>query len=358
MIKRRKTRSVKIGNITVGGDAPIFVQSMCKTPTHNVGATVKQIHELEDVDCEIIRVAVPDDRAVNALKKIKKQISIPLVADVHFDFKLALKALDTGIDKLRINPGNIGGREKIEMIGRKAKELGIPIRVGVNSGSIEKDLLEKYGHASPEALVESAMKCVKILEGLDFFDIVISLKASDVLKTVKAYELMSKAMSYPLHLGITEAGTIFSGTVKSSIGIGYLLTRGIGDTIRVSLTGDPKEEVRVGFEILKSLGLRKHGVNFISCPTCGRCEVDLFSLANKVEQRLRKIKEPITVAVMGCIVNGPGEAREADVGAACGKGRGAIFRKGKVVETVNENEIADALYDEIDKILDEKHEKP
>ncbi len=354
MTERRKTIQVNVGNVAIGSDAPISVQSMCKTFTHDVEATVKQIHELEDAGCEIVRVAVPDLRDTEALKKIKKQISIPLVADVHFDYKLALKSLEAGIDKLRINPGNIGDKEKIKIIGKEAKNRGIPIRVGVNSGSLEKDLLKKYSSATPEAMVESAMKCIKILENIDFFDIIISLKAPDISRTVKAYELASKTTRYPLHLGVTEAGSIKSGIIKSAIGIGNLLAKGIGDTIRVSLTGNPVEEVRTGFEILKSLGLRKCGANLVSCPTCGRTEIDLIPIVDEVERRLQKIKEPITVAVMGCIVNGLGEGKEADVGIAGGKKRGIIFRRGKVVKTVKEDEIVDALFEEIDKILDER----
>ena len=357
MIKRNKTRPVKVGNVTIGGNSSISVQSMCKTFTHDIQATVRQIHKLEDVGCEIVRVAVPDIRAVEALPKIKRQISIPLVADVHFNYNLALKSLGKGIDKLRINPGNIGDEKKIKLIGREANNRGIPIRVGVNSGSLEKDLLRKYGSVTPEAMVESVMRCIKTLEDVDFSDIVVSLKASDTSRTVKAYELIAKLTRYPLHLGITEAGSINSGMIKSAIGIGHLLAEGIGDTIRVSLTGDPREEVKVGFEILKSLNLRKHGANLISCPTCGRTEIDLIPISKEVERRLQKIKEPITVAVMGCVVNGPGEAKEADVGVAGGKKVGAIFRKGNVVKTVKENEIIDALFEEIDKILDEKYGK-
>jgi len=305
-IKRRKTRPVRVGNVTIGGNAPISIQSMCKTFTHDVKATVEQIHELERAGCEIIRVAVPDMRSADALPNIKKQISIPLVADIHFNYKLALKALF--VDKLRINPGNIGSREKVKMVVKEAKDRQIPIRIGVNAGSLEKDLLKKYRYATPEAMVESALKHVKILEDLDFFDIVISLKASDVLRTVKAYELMSERRDYPLHLGITEAGIVKFGTIKSSVGIGYLLLQGIGDTIRVSLTGSPVEEVFVGYEILRSLGLREYGVNLISCPTCGRAEIDTVSIANEVDKRLQmmrnKIKKPITVAVMGCLPKG------------------------------------------------------
>lgn len=352
MIKRRKTIQVKVGNVTIGSDAPISVQSMCRTFTHDVEATVKQIHELENIGCEIIRVAVPDLRAAEALKEIKKQISIPLVADIHFDYKLALKALEAGVDKLRINPGNIGSQEKLELIVKEAKNRNTPIRIGVNAGSLEKDLLEKYGQATARAMVESALRHVEILESLDFFDIVISLKASDVWRTINAYELIAKKTNYPLHLGITEAGTFPSGIIKTAIAEGYLLLKGIGDTIRVSLTDNPREEVMVGFQILQSLGLRKHGLNLISCPACGRCEVDFAKIANEVVRRLEKIKKPVTVAVMGCVVNGPGEAKEADVGVACGKGKGVIFRKGEIVRTVKENEIVSVLLGEVNKFLD------
>lgn len=353
-MKRKKTRPVKVGNVTIGGNAPISVQSMTKTFTHDVKSTVRQIHGLEKVGCEIIRVAIPDIKSANALSEIKKQISIPLVADVHLDYKLALKSLEAGVDKLRINPGNIGDEKKVRIVVKEAKNRNIPIRIGVNLGSLEKDLLNKYG-PTPEAMVESALRHVKILEDLDFFDIVISLKTSDVLMTIKAYELISEKKDYPLHLGITEAGMVKSGSIKSAVGIGHLLYKGIGDTVRVSLTSDPIEEVKIGYEILKSLGLREYGPKLISCPTCGRTEIDIVSIANEVDRRLQKIKEPLTVAVMGCIVNGPGEAREADVGLAGGKGKGAIFRKGKIVKTVKEEEIVDALFEEIDKVIDEKH---
>lgn len=352
MIKRRKTREVKIGKIKIGGSNPIAVQSMCNTDTRNVKATVKQIYELEEVGCEIIRVAVPDMEAAEALGRIKKQIHIPLVADIHFDYRLALEAIKQGVDKVRINPGNIGSREKTEAVVKAVKKRKIPIRIGINVGSLEKDILAKYkGKATPEGMVESAARHIKILENLDFGDIVISLKASDVPRTIEAYQLFSKKYDYPLHLGITEAGTIWSGSIKSAVGIGSLLTQGIGDTIRVSLTGSVNEEVRVGFEILKSLGLREYGPILISCPTCGRTEIDLVSLAKRVEKAIAKIKKPLKVAVMGCVVNGPGEAREADIGVAGGKGRGVIFVKGKIIKTVPEKEILPTLLEEIDKIV-------
>ncbi len=351
MIKRKKTREIKIGRVKIGANNPIAVQSMCDVDTRDVKATVKQIHELEEVGCEIVRVAVPDIKAAKALGKIKKQINIPLVADIHFDYRLALEAIEQGVDKLRINPGNIGSKEKIESVVKRAKEKQIPIRIGVNSGSIEKDLLERHGSATPQAAVESVLRHIRILEDLDFFDIVISLKFSDVLRTTEAYRLISKKVDYPLHLGITEAGTKFSGTIKSSVGLGILLAEGIGDTIRVSLTGEVVKEVMVGYEILKALGLREHGPILISCPVCGRCEIDLPSLAKKVEKAIAHIKKPIKVAVMGCVVNGPGEAREADVGVAGGKGYGAIFVKGKVIKTVPEKEILPVLLKEIKKII-------
>jgi len=350
-MKRRKTREIKIGRVKIGGKNPIAVQSMCNTDTRNVKATVRQIKELEEVGCEIIRVAVPDMVAAKELGKIKKQIKIPLVADIHFDYLLALEAVDQGVDKLRLNPGNIGSQEKIEAVVRVAEKAKIPIRIGINSGSIEKDLLEKYGSATSEAAVESALRHIKILEDLDFSDIVISLKFSDVLRTIEAYRLISQKVDYSLHLGITEAGLKFAGTIKSAVGLGILLNKGIGDTIRVSLTGEVAEEVKVGYEILKSLGLREYGPTLISCPVCGRCEIDLAALAKKVEKAIAHIKKPIKVAVMGCVVNGPGEAREADVGVAGGKGMGAIFVKGKIIKTVPEKEIIPSLLKEIQKLV-------
>jgi len=351
-IKRRKTREIKIGKIKIGGNNPIAVQSMCNTDTRDIKATVAQIKKLEKADCEIVRVAVPDMQAAQALGQIKKQIKIPLVADIHFDYRLALEAVKQGVDKLRINPGNIGSQEKTESVVKACQGKGIPIRIGVNSGSLEKDILRKYqGKVTAEGMVESAQRHIGILENLGFYDIVVSLKASDVPRTIQAYRLFSQKFAYPVHLGVTEAGTPWSGTIKSAIGIGTLLAEGIGDTLRVSLTGDVVEEVKVGWEILKSLELREHGPVLISCPTCGRTEIDLTSLAKKVEKAISKIKEPIKVAVMGCIVNGPGEAREADVGVAGGKGCGAIFVKGKVIKTVSEKEILPSLLEEIEKLI-------
>lgn len=349
-IKRRKTRVVKIGNILIGGDNPIAIQSMCNTKTSDVDATVKQILELEDAGCEIIRVAVPDMKAAEAIAEIKKQIHIPLVADIHFDYRLALKAIESGVDKLRINPGNIGGEDRVKAVVEAAKAKGIPIRIGVNSGSLEKDILEKYGEVTPEGLVESALRHIRILEKLDFYDIVVSIKASNVPFSLATYSLLSKKVDYPIHLGITESGTEWSGTIKSAVGIGAILAMGIGDTIRVSLTGSTVEEVKVAKAILKDLGLRKFGIEFVSCPTCGRTSIDLIGLANKVEERCRNINKDIKVAVMGCAVNGPGEAREADIGIAGGNGYGLIFKKGEIIKKLPENELLDALMEEIEKL--------
>lgn len=343
MIARRKTRPVRAGSVTIGGDAPISVQSMAKTDTRDPIATADQIRRLEEAGCEIIRVAVPDLEAAEALGQIKRGISIPLVADIHFDYRLALKALEIGVDKLRINPGNIGERARVEAVVKEAAARGVPIRIGINAGSLERDLLTRYGHATPEAMVESALRHVGILEDLNFRDIVISLKASDVMTTVSAYRLLAERVEYPLHVGITEAGTAWAGSIRSAVGIGTLLAGGLGDTLRVSLTGDPAEEVRVGFEILRSLGLRQRGPTIISCPTCGRCQVDLIGVAEEVQKRLAHISAPIRVAVMGCVVNGPGEAQEADVGLAGGKGVGLLFRRGKAVGKVREDEMVDAL---------------
>ena len=350
LFERKKTKVLNIGNVKIGGDNPIAIQSMCNTDTRNVQETVNQIKRLEQAGCEIIRVAVPDMVAAEALKEIKKNINIPLVADIHFDYRLALKAIENGVDKLRINPGNIGGEENVKAVAKACKEKGIPIRIGVNSGSLEKDILEKYGRVTPEGLVESALRHIEILERNDFYDIAISIKASDVSFTAKAYSILSEKVDYPLHLGITESGTVFGGTIKSSVGIGFILGLGIGDTIRVSLTGDPIEEVRVAKGILKALNLRKFGIEFVSCPTCGRTEIDLISIANEVEQKCSNIDKNIKVAVMGCVVNGPGEAREADIGIAGGKGVGLIFKKGQVIKKVDENKLVDELINEINKL--------
>ena len=353
-MERRKSRTVAIGQVTIGGENPVAVQSMTNTKTENIAATVDQIHRLTDRGCEIIRCAVPTLEAAQALKEIRKQIAIPLVADIHFDYRLALAALESGVDALRLNPGNIGGRDRVEKVVEAARQRQVPIRIGVNAGSLPKDLLEKYGHPTAEALVEAAWRHIHILEEMDYNNIVISLKAHDVPLTLAAYRLMARECDYPLHVGITEAGTIRSGLIKSAVGIGTLLAEGIGDTIRVSLTGDPLAEIDAGFEILKSLGLRQHGPTLVSCPTCGRTCWSLEKVAKEVEARLAEIPEPITVAVMGCVVNGPGEAREADVGIAGGKGEGLLFRKGQILRKVPEARLVEELFEEIQKITDER----
>ncbi|RKL62063.1 flavodoxin-dependent (E)-4-hydroxy-3-methylbut-2-enyl-diphosphate synthase [Thermoanaerobacteraceae bacterium SP2] len=348
---RRKTKKVILRDVAVGGDAPLSVQSMTNTKTYDVEATVNQILHLEEAGCEIIRVAVPDMDSAMAISEIKKQIHIPLVADVHFDYRLAIESMKQGADGLRINPGNIGSKDRIKKIVDVALERKIPIRIGVNSGSLEKDLLSKYGKPVPEALVESALRHVEILEDMNFSDIVISLKSSDVLTTVESYKLLAEKVDYPFHLGITEAGTIFSGTIKSSVGLGILLYLGIGDTIRVSLTGDPVDEVKAGYEILKSLKLKNDGIDLISCPTCGRCEINLINIAREVEERLKNIRKPLKVAVMGCAVNGPGEAREADIGIAGGKKKVALFKKGEIIKSVPEERAVAELMEEIRKLI-------
>lgn len=350
-MKRRATRQVKAGSIIIGGSAPISVQSMTNTDTRDVSSTIIQINALESAGCEIIRVAVPDIESASVLGEIKAGISIPLVADIHFDYRLALRAIEEGVDKLRINPGNIGDINHIKAVVESAKKKEIPIRIGVNSGSLEKDLLAKYGHPTPEAMVESAMRHVAILEGLEFYDIVISLKASDPLKMIEAYRLMAERADYPLHLGVTEAGTLFSGAIRSAIGIGILLSEGIGDTIRVSLTDDPIQEIRAGYEILKSLELREHGATVISCPTCARTKIDIVKIAREVEERIVDIKKPIKIAVMGCIVNGPGEAKEADIGIAGGKGKGILFKKGERICSIPEDRLVDELVNEINNMI-------
>ena len=353
-MKRRLTRQIKIGPVLIGGDAPIAVQSMTNTKTQNVQATLEQIRKLADAGCDIIRCAVPDMDAALALKDIVGGSPIPVIADIHFDYRLALQAIEAGVQGLRLNPGNIGGNEKVKAVVEAAKPKHIPIRIGVNAGSLPKDLLEKYGHPTAEALVEAAWRHIRILEEMDYRNIKISLKCHDVPLTLEAYRLLASQCDYPLHVGITEAGTVTSGIIKSAVGIGALLAEGIGDTIRVSLTGDPVNEVKAGFEILKALGLRTYGPTLISCPTCGRTSIDLEKLATVVEARLADVKEPISVAVMGCIVNGPGEAREADVGIAGGKGEGLVFRKGQVIKKVPEDCLVNELFNEIDKILDER----
>ncbi len=343
---RNNTREIKIGNIKIGGGNDIIIQSMTNTDTRDVAATVAQINALETEGCELVRVAVLDMEAAECIYKIKEKISIPLIADIHFDYRLALKALEMGVDKLRINPGNIG--EGSKEVALAAKKRGVPIRVGVNSGSLDKDILAKHGSVTAEGLVESAKRQIEILEALDFNDIIISLKDSDVRRSVAAFRLISEMYDYPLHIGITEAGTPYTGTIKSAMGIGSLLIDGIGDTLRVSLTGSPLEEIRPAKEILKCLKLRQFGPEIISCPTCGRTQVNLIELANRVEERLHNMDKPITVAVMGCVVNGPGEASQADIGIACGKQSGVIFKKGQRLRTVNENELLTELMKEID----------
>lgn len=355
-MERRKTRQIQVGKVKIGGDAPISVQSMTNTRTDDAAATLRQIGELAAAGCEIIRCAVPDMAAAEGLKRIVSESPIPVIADIHFDYKLALAAIDAGVDGLRLNPGNIGGNDRVAAVVDAAKKRNIPIRIGVNAGSLPKDLLEKYGHPTAEALVEAAWRHIHILEEMDYRNIKVSLKAHDVPLTVAAYRLLASQCDYPLHVGITEAGTINSGIIKSAVGIGTLLAEGIGDTIRVSLTGDPVREVKVAYDILKSLGLREYGSTLISCPTCGRTKINLEKLALEVERRLEKISEPITVAVMGCVVNGPGEAREADVGIAGGINEGLIFKKGVVLKKVPEACIIDELFAEIDKILLERKE--
>lgn len=344
------TKKVKIGSLYIGGGESIRIQSMCNTKTSDVKSTVEQILSLEKAGCEIIRVAVPDMESALAIEKIKENIHIPLVADIHFDYRLAVKAMECGVDKVRINPGNIGSEEGIKAVVQLAKAKSVPIRIGVNSGSIEKDILSKYGHPTAEGMVESAKKHIDILNKYDFDDIVISLKASSVNMTIDAYRLMSERFCYPLHLGVTEAGTFLGGAVKSAVGIGSLLKDGIGDTIRVSLTDEPVNEVVVAREILKALDLRKTGATLVSCPTCARTSIDLISLAKKVDEFIRGIEAPITVAVMGCAVNGPGEAREADIGIAGGCGEGLIFKKGEIIKKVKEEDLFDELKSEIEKM--------
>jgi (E)-4-hydroxy-3-methylbut-2-enyl-diphosphate synthase len=350
-IKRKLTKEIKIGNLKIGGENPVVVQSMCNTKTHDVETTVAQIKELTSAGCELVRVAVKDMSDAQAIGKIKAQINIPLVADIHFDYRLAIEAVNQGIDKVRINPGNIGSEEKIKAVISACREKNIPIRIGVNSGSVEKSLLDKYGGPTVEAMIESALNEIRILEKYNFTNIIISVKDNNVLKMIDIYQKLSQEINYPLHLGVTEAGTIFSGTIKSAIGIGSLLLNGIGDTIRVSLTADPVQEVKTAWEILKTLELRSRGRVFISCPTCGRTEINLIKLAEEIEKLTEQIKKPIKIAVMGCIVNGPGEAREADIGIAGGKGQAIIFKKGKIICTVPEDKIIESFMREIESLL-------
>jgi (E)-4-hydroxy-3-methylbut-2-enyl-diphosphate synthase len=347
---RRKSKKVYYGSVAVGGDSPITIQSMTNTDTRNVNDTINQIKRLENEGCEIIRVAVPDIDAVKAIKDIKRKINIPIIADIHFDYRLAIESVKNGVDGLRINPGNIGNKNRVREVVKVCKEYKIPIRIGVNSGSIGKEYIEKYGGVNEESMVNSALDHIKILEDMDFTDIVISLKASDVRLTINSYKKMTNYVDYPFHIGITEAGSIRSGTVKSAIGIGTLLLMGIGDTIRVSLTEDPIEEVRIAKLILNSIGIRKDTIEIISCPTCGRTQVDLIKLVKEAEKRISNIKKPIKVAIMGCAVNGPGEAREADIGIAAGKGKGIIFKKGKIIKQVKEEDLLNELIKEINEI--------
>ena len=340
---RNKTRVIRVGDVYIGGDNPIVVQSMTNTKTEDIQSTVAQIRRLEEAGCEVVRCAIPNVESAKAIREIKKQIRIPLVGDIHFDYRLAIAAIENGADKIRINPGNIGSNEKIKAVIEKAKEYDIPIRVGVNSGSLEKHILEKYGKVTAEGIVESAMEKVRLMEELDFTNLAVSVKSSEVLMCIEAHERIAKACDYPLHVGITEAGTVYSGNIKSSVGIGIILNQGIGNTIRVSLTGDPVEEIKTGIMILKALGLRKGGIEVISCPTCGRTEIDLIKLANEVETLVANLPLDIKVAVMGCVVNGPGEGREADIGIAGGKGEGVIIKKGKVIRKVKEEELLEAL---------------
>lgn len=348
-LRNKQVREVKIGSVTIGGDHPVAVQSMTLTDTRDVKATLEQIHRLEEAGCEIIRVAVPDDEAAAALSAIKREMSVPLVADIHFHYKLALKAIDAGVDKIRINPGNLGGEGRAKVVTKAVREAGIPMRVGVNSGSLEKDLIDKYHGPTPQGMVESALRHIQFLEDEGFTNIVLSLKASNVPRMIEAYTLMREQTDYPLHLGVTEAGPPSTGIIKSAMGIGYLLANGIGETIRVSLTADPVEEVRVAWEMLKALGLRTRGPNLVACPSCGRCEVDLIDLTMRVEKAISGLKKPLHIAVMGCVVNGPGEAREADLAVVGGKHKGMLMKSGKIIATLAEEDLIPALLEECDK---------
>ncbi|PWL70158.1 MAG: 4-hydroxy-3-methylbut-2-en-1-yl diphosphate synthase [Clostridiaceae bacterium] len=350
MTQREQTKVVQIGDRKIGGGNPIAIQSMTNTKTEDIDATVKQILALEKAGCDIIRCAVPTMEAAKALAKVKQQIHIPLVADIHFDYRLAIAAMENGADKIRINPGNIGSKERVQAVVDTAKERNIPIRVGVNSGSLEKEIVEKYGQVTAEGLVESALDKVAMIEEMGYDNLVISIKSSDVLMCIKAHELIAKQTNYPLHVGVTESGSLIAGNIKSAIGLGNILYQGIGDTIRVSLTGEPVEEIRSAKLILKSLGLRKGGVTVVSCPTCGRTQIDLIGLAGKVEKMVSDLDLDIKVAVMGCVVNGPGEAKEADLGIAGGKGEGLLIKKGEVIAKVPEDQLLDALKTELDKI--------
>ena len=350
MYERRKSREVKIGSVTIGGDNPVAVQSMLSTPARDAKACVEQAKRLEAAGCEIIRTAVPDLDCVETVYRLKENISAPVVADIHFDYRIALACADAGVDKIRINPGNIGSDDRVKAVADKCAQKNIPIRIGVNSGSLEKHILAKYGSPTPEALCESAMYHVSLLNRFDFDNIVISLKSSDVMRSFEAYSLIAGKCDYPLHIGITEAGTRRMGIIKSSAGLGALLINGIGDTIRVSLTDDPVQEVSAAYDLLSAVGLRQRGIRFVSCPTCGRTQIDLIGIASEAERRLKDCDKPITVAIMGCAVNGPGEAREADVGIAGGAGSGLVFKKGEIIRKVPENELLDALIEEIDRL--------
>jgi len=355
-IKRKKTRQIKVGDVSVGGTAPVAVQSMTNTFTQDVQSTVSQIHRLEKAGCEIVRVAVPDHEAAEAISLIKQQISIPIIADIHFDYRLAIASAKSGADGLRINPGNIGSKKKVKSVVDCARDVNIPIRIGVNSGSLEKDILKAYNGASAEAMVESAIRHIDLIKSFDFYTIKVSIKASDVHRTVEAYRLLSSKTDLPLHVGVTEAGGLYSGVVKSSLGIGMLLSEGIGDTIRVSLTRDPVEEVRVGYEILKALDIRQYGPDIISCPTCGRCRINLFKILEQVENALMLKPVPLKLAIMGCVVNGPGEAKEADIGVAGGDGTGILFKKGRVIKKFPEDKIVEILLAEVDKFDESRNE--
>lgn len=354
-MKRQRTKVVKVGKVKIGGNNPVVVQSMTNTRTKDVVATIKQVNQLADAGARIVRLAVPDMDSALALKTVKRGVHVPLIADIHFDYRLALESIKSGVDGLRINPGNIGSKDRIREIVKAAKDAGIPIRVGVNAGSLPQDILQKHKfHPTAEAIVETAMRNIHGLEELDFHDIKVSVKSSNVLVMIDAYRQLSKSVDYPLHLGVTEAGTVLSGSIKSAIGMGILLSEGIGDTIRVSLTDDPVVEVKAGYEILRALGLAHYGVEIISCPTCARAEFDVIGLVNSLERELIKVKEPLTVAVMGCVVNGPGEAKEADIGIACGKGSGILFKHGKAAEKIKESDYKKTLLSGINALLKEK----
>ncbi len=350
MFTNDKTVKVKVGNTFIGGDAPVTVQSMLCVPAHDIKGNVAQALALQEAGCDIVRVTVPDKQALKTVKALKEAITIPLVADIHFDYRLALESVAMGIDKVRINPGNIGDESKVKMVADACRQAGVPIRIGVNSGSLEKEILAKYGSVTPEAMVESGLYHISLLEKFDFTDIVLSLKSSDTFKMYKAYELAAEKCRYPLHLGVTEAGTENMGVIKSAAGIGGLLLRGIGNTIRISLTDDPVKEVEAGKKLLKAIGLRNDGIKFVSCPTCGRTEIDLIGIAKKAEERLKDVNKDITVAIMGCVVNGPGEASAADIGIAGGKGCGVLFKKGEIICKLKEEELLECLVEEVEKM--------